>query len=215
MNIEQARTNMLKQQMRPCGVLDDEILGNMTIPREAFVPKAFRKLAYADMSIPIGHGHTLLEPKQEASILQALQLKATDTVLEVGTGTGYFTCLLAQTAKKVYSVESCADFTADAQKRIDNLGISNVTLFSGDGHLGWPEKAPFDHIIFTGGLLDLPTSVASQLAPEGNVVAMLGKPLAQTTRLLTFNGESWDSTFLFDVSVAYLEGAVQPQRFNF
>ena len=218
MNVEQARTNMLKQQMRTWGVLDENILQLMQrIPRESFVPKAFRKLAYADMCIPIGHSQTMLEPKQEANILQALQIQPTETVLEIGTGTGYFTSLLALIAKQVYSVDNVEEFTQTAQKRIDNLNIQNITLCTADGHAGYLAKVPYDVIIFTGSALTLPEDLQHQLVKSNNsrVIAMLGRSPNKRVVLLTHDNNAWQEDFLFNVDVAYLTHAKQPLAFNF
>ena len=142
MGLEQARFNMIEQQIRPWDVLDQTVLDTIAqIPRELFIEARYQKIAYADTAVPLDHGQVMMHPKIEGRMLQALQLHQTDNVLEVGTGSGYVTALLAKLAHHVYSVDLYEDFTKRAGQKLDKLGIFNVTLETGDA-AGMPCMMP-------------------------------------------------------------------------
>src|ERR1043166_2933909 len=158
MNFEQARINMIKQQFRTCSVIDDSLLNLLQLtPREAFVPKKYLKLAYADMTIPLPHDQVMLTPWDEAFILQTLAIDPTDRVLEIGTGTGYYTCLLAQMAKQVDTLDIFPDFVERAQTKLDGYGIRNIEYKCADvATMPWQGREPYDVIVMTGSMPFLP-----------------------------------------------------------
>src|SRR3990170_2196080 len=157
MNLEKARHNMVEQQIRPWEVLDQDVLDLLyAVPREEFVPPAHRNLAFSDMEIPLGEGERMWAPKIEARALQALALKRTDRVLEIGTGSGYLTALLAHRGAQVYSVEIRPALAAFGRANLERHGSDNVTLEIGDAARGWPAQAPYDVIVLTGSTPPLP-----------------------------------------------------------
>src|SRR5690349_10096613 len=157
MNLEQARSTMVESQIRTWEVLDQRVLDTiLAVKRELFTPAQYASLAFVDMEIPLGHGELMLSPKLEARMLQELTLKPTDRVLEVGTGSGYMTALLAALSAHVYSVDLHEDFTRAAVTRLQGLGIENVTLETADAHAGWSRHAPYDAILLTGSVPTLP-----------------------------------------------------------
>ena len=217
MDLEQARFNMVEQQIRPWEVLDQTVLDLLfKVRREEFVPAAYRSLAFFDMEIPLGQGESMWSPKLEARALQALQLKKTDKVLEIGTGSGYLTALLASIAGQVYSVEIHPDFIKDAETRLKAHGFDNITLETGDASLGWEKHAPYDVIVLTGSLPVMPANLPAQLSPGGRLFAITGDDPVMEAQLVTcvshgvFRTES-----LFETSVKPLVNAVQPERFVF
>jgi len=217
MNLEQARTNMLKQQIRAWGVLDDDILKLVqTTPREEFVPKAYRKLAFADLNIPLGQGEVMLTPKEEAYLLQALTITRSDTVLEIGTGSGYLTALLAKLAKRVYSIEINADFSQQAKAKLESLQLQNVELMVGNASQGWEAQQPYDVIVVTGSLPFLPPSIQKQLKPEGRMFAIVGQaPVMEALLIKRMDEQSFNTTKLFETVVPALQQALQPEAFIF
>jgi protein-L-isoaspartate(D-aspartate) O-methyltransferase len=217
MDIEQVRTNMIEQQIRPWEVLDQDVLDLLfKVKREDFVPPQYSSLAFFDMEIPLGHGEQMWSPKLEARALQELQLKKTDKVLEVGTGSGYLTALLASQASHVHSVDCVAEFVADAGKKLAAHGFSNISLETGDGVLGWPRQGPYDTIVMTGSLPVLPDSLAKQLAPGGRLFVILGEaPVMKATLITCVAPNSFRRTVLFETQVKALQHAPQPERFEF
>ena len=218
MDIEKARYNMIEQQIRPWEVLDAEVLGLFQrCPRDLYVPEAYRALAYADTRIPLGEGQTMMLPREEARLLQALQIEPGDTVLEVGTGSAYLTALLAASSRHITSVEISAERSAEAQRILDREGICNVSLEVGDGHRGWPgAAAPYDAIALTGAVYELDPALLHQLAVGGRLFAIVGRAPAMEARLVTRTSDrQWDSEGLFETVVPYLTGAGPPQRFDF
>jgi len=171
MNFEQARFNMVEQQIRPWEVIDQDILDLLyVVPREDFVPPASRNLAFVDMEIPLGEGERMWAPKIEARALQALAVRKTERVLEVGTGSGYQAAILSQIAKHVYTIDRFRTLIDLAELRFNTLRIKNITALVGDGTLGWPEAAPFDRIIVTAAGPDIPESLRQQLDVGGILV---------------------------------------------
>jgi protein-L-isoaspartate(D-aspartate) O-methyltransferase len=217
MNIEQARTNMLTQQIRTWGVLNQHVLDIIAAtPREKFVPEVYRNLAYADMAIPLPHDQVMLAPKEEARLLQALNIKPTDVVLEIGTGTGYMTALLACLAKQVYSVDIFADFTVNAKQKLHSLNIANVALITADAARGWEREAPYDVIAITGSSPLLPASFRQSLKPGGRLFAILGDAPAMEATLITRSSTNeWSETLLFETVVPPLINALAPSEFVF
>lgn len=217
MDIEQARYKMVEQQIRPWEVLDPDVLELLLkVKREEFVPGPYRSLAFVDMEIPLGHGEQMWSPKLEARALQELQLKRTDKVLEVGTGSGYFTALLASLAAHVRSVDCVGEFVAEAEKKLAAHGFANVSLGTGDGASGWPAQSPYDAIVMTGSLPLLPDTLPKQLAPGGRLFVILGEgPIMQATVITCVAPGSYRRTVVFETQVKTLKHAIQPERFVF
>ena len=217
MDIERARYNMIESQIRTWEVLDQAVLDILSaLRREEFVPAHYRPLAFVDMEIPLGHGEVMLAPKLEARLLQELTLRRGDRVLEVGTGSGYVTALLAALAGHVYSVEIHPGLSAGAAARLAAHGIENVTLEVGDASQGWMRHAPYDAILLTGSLPVLPPSWRGLLAPGGRLLAIVGDPPAMTARLVTCVTEgAYNEAGLFETCIAPLRNAPQPERFVF
>jgi len=217
MNLEQARANMVEQQIRPWEVLDPGVLELLyAVPRESFVPPALRNLAFADLELPIGEGEKMMAPKIEARILQALALRKTERVLEVGTGSGYFTALLAASAAHVHSLEIRPALAEFGRANLQRHGAENVTLEVGDGARGDPKRAPYDAIVLTGSTPVLPAALREQLLPGGRLFAVVGEAPIMVARLVTCTAPgSFASVDLFDTSLAPLVNAEQPPRFRF
>lgn len=217
MNLEQARFNMVEQQIRPWEVLDQAVLDLLyAVPREEFVPAAFRRLAFADMEIPIGEGEAMMAPKIEARLLQALALRKTDRVLEVGTGSGYLTALLARCAAHVHSLEIRPGLAAFGRENLGRFGADNVTLEVGDGARGDPKRAPYDAIVLTGSTPVLPAVLKEQLAPGGRLFAVVGEPPVMVAQLVTCTAPgAYGTVGLFDTVLAPLVNAERPPRFTF
>ncbi len=216
-DIEHTRFNMVEQQIRTWDVLDPTVLDLlMRLHREDFVPQLHRALAFADMEIPLGHGETMLSPKLEARMLQELAIKNTDSVLEVGTGSGYMTALLASLARHVYSVDIVTEFTRNAAEHLAAHSIRNVTLETGDAARGWDQHGPYDVIVLTGSLPVLPESFQRSLNPGGRLLAVVGEPPAMQARLISCaHAGAYHSVTLFETSIPPLKNALQPQRFVF
>lgn len=217
MDFEVARANMVESQIRTWEVLDQRVLDLvLEVKRESFVPPAYRDLAFADMEIPLGHGEVMLAPKLEARLVQELGLNPTDRVLEIGTGSGYMTALLARLAAQVVSVEIVPDFSRAAAVRLAENGIRNATLEIGDGALGWARSAPYDAILVTGSLPMLPEDFPAQLAPGGRLIAVVGRAPIMTAQLVTCLAPGKITTVgLFETSIPPLKHAREPERFVF
>jgi protein-L-isoaspartate(D-aspartate) O-methyltransferase len=217
MNLEQARFNMVEQQIRPWEVLDQAVLDLLyAVPREDFVPAAFRNLAFADLEVPIGEGEKMMAPKIEARLVQSLALRKTDRVLEVGTGSGYLTALLARCAAHVYSLEIRPGLAAFGRENLARHGADNVTLEIGDGARGDAKRAPYDAIVLTGSSPVLPAALREQLAPGGRLFAVVGEPPVMVAQLVTCTAPgAFGTAALFDTVLAPLVNAEQPPRFRF
>ena len=217
MNMEQARTNMVEQQIRTWEVLDQEVLDLLyVVPREEFVPAAHRALAFSEIEIPIGEGERMWQPTLEARVLQELAIRKSDRVLEVGTGSGYLTALLAHRAAQVCSVELRPALAAFGRANLQRHGSDNVTLEIGDAARGWPGRAPYDAVVLTGSTPVLPQAFLEQLAPGGRLFAVVGEAPAMTARLVTCTAPgAWRSVDLFETVIAPLAHCEQPSRFRF
>jgi protein-L-isoaspartate(D-aspartate) O-methyltransferase len=217
MNIEQARFNMIEQQIRPWNVLDTEILALLhVVKREQFVPAAYQNLAFADVEIPLPGGDVMLAPKFEARILQELNLKKHETVLEIGTGSGYMAALLAHRGAKVTSVEINPDNRVLAQKNLARAGVHNVTVEEGNGALGLDKGAPYDVIVISGALEVLPEAILKQVKVGGRIAAITGQPPVMEFSIITRTGEtSWNPVKVFETNIRYLAGAPVPSHFQF
>ncbi|MBM3373915.1 MAG: protein-L-isoaspartate O-methyltransferase [Betaproteobacteria bacterium] len=216
-DIENARFFMVEQQIRTWEVLDPVVLDLlMRVHREDFVPAAHRALAFADLEIPLGHGEVMLAPKIEARMLQALALRDTDNVLEVGTGSGYMTALLASLARHVCSVDILPDFTRTAGAALATAGIRNVTLDTGDAARGWDQHGPYDAIVLTGSVPVLPEAFQQSLKPGGRLLAVTGEaPVMQAQLVTRMEGCACRTVTLFETCIPPLKNALQPRRFVF
>jgi protein-L-isoaspartate(D-aspartate) O-methyltransferase len=217
MNLEQARTNMVEQQIRTWEVLDQEVLDLLyVIPREEFVPQQHRALAFSDLELPLGEGERMWQPKLEARVLQELALKRTDRVLEVGTGSGYLTALMAYRAAEVRSVEIRAALADFGKRNLERHGADNVVLELGDAARGWARHAPYDAIVQTGSTPILPQGFLDQLAAGGRLFAVVGEAPAMQARLVTCSAPGASSSVdLFETVLRPLANAEQPRRFRF
>ena len=217
MNFEQARTNMVEQQIRTWEVLDQAVLDLLyAVPREDFVPPSCRTLAFVDMEIPIGDGEKMMAPKLEARIVQAVAPRKSERVLEVGTGSGYLTALLAHRAAHVHSVEIRPALAAFGRANLERHGADNVTLEIGDAARGWPTRAPYDLIVLTGSTPVLPKALLEQLSPGGRLFAVVGEDPVMVARLVTCSAPgAFRSVELFDTVLAPLANAEHPPRFRF
>jgi protein-L-isoaspartate(D-aspartate) O-methyltransferase len=222
MNIEQARFNMIEQQIRPWNVLDTDILDLLhVVKREQFVPAAYQNLAFADAEIPLPSGEAMLNPKLEARVLQEIGLKKHENVLEIGTGSGYMAALMAHRAAKVTTVEVNPEIKELAEKNLLKAGISNVVVKLGNGAAGWKEEskdggAPYDVIVISGALEVLPEAFLKQVKVGGRIAAIVGQPPAMEFNIVTRTGEnSWSTVKVFETNVKYLTGAPAVSHFQF
>lgn len=215
-NIEQARFNMIEQQIRPWEVLDQRVLDVMTrTPREDFAPSRYRNLAFADVAIPLGHGQVMMRPNVEGRLLQALNPQPADTILEVGTGSGYLTACLAGLGGRVVSVDIVPEFTAAAEDQLNAHGVDNVTLYSGDAAQGWGDYR-YDVIALTGSLPVLPERWRQQLVIGGRLFVIIGQDPIMEALLITRLGEQeWTEESLFETQLPPLLNVEKPSRFEF
>jgi protein-L-isoaspartate(D-aspartate) O-methyltransferase len=217
MNIEQARFNMIEQQIRPWNVLDQDVLDLLhVVKREQFVPAAYQNLAFADVEIPLPGGDAMLAPKFEARILQEVGVKKHETVLEIGTGSGYMAALLAHRAAKVTTVEINPETAELAKKNLANAGVHNVTVETGNGAQGWEKGAPYDAIVISGALEVLPEAILQQVKVGGRIAAIVGQAPVMEASIITRTGDNAYSTVkVFETNVRYLTGAPVPSHFQF
>jgi protein-L-isoaspartate(D-aspartate) O-methyltransferase len=221
MDIERARFNMVEQQIRPWEVLDQQVLDLLfTVRREDFVPPQYRSLAFVDMEIPLTEnalpGERMLAPKLEARMVQELAIKPTDRILEVGTGSGYMTALLAKRGAHVTSVEINPALSAAAGAKLAAHGITNVTLEIGDAARGWHKQAPYDVIVLTGSEPVLAEEFQRSLKPGGRLLAVVGEAPVMEALLTTYTGAGAVATVaLFETCIPALTNAPQPERFVF
>ena len=217
MNIEQARFNMIEQQIRPWDVLDPEVLDLLfVIKREDFVPPAYRNLAFADMEIPIGSGQVMLAPRVEARLMQELAIKNTDKVLEIGTGSGYMAALLAACADQVVTVESRPEIADFARQNLERAGVANVTIEIGDGANGWSQRGPYDAIVVSGALPSLPDALLKQLRLGGRLAAIVGEAPVMEAQLVTCSAEGvYNTVNLFETVVPKLDSGNAKPGFSF
>ena len=217
MNIEQARFNMIEQQIRPWEVLDPRVLDLLfVVKREDFVPAAYRNLAFADMEIPLGQGQVMLAPRVEARLLQELGLKKTDKVLEIGTGSGYMAALLAARAEHVVTVECRAELADFARQNLNNAGIGNVTIETGCGANGWASRGPYDAIVVSASLPVLPEALLKQLRVGGRLAVVVGEAPVMEAQLITCTAEGlYQTVNLFETVIPALDGVSAKASFSF
>jgi protein-L-isoaspartate(D-aspartate) O-methyltransferase len=217
MNFEQARSNMIEQQIRPWDVPNQSVLELISeVHREDFVPDDYKRLALSDTRIPLAHDQVTMTPKVEARLLQALDIKPEDEILEIGTGCAYLTALLAKSGHHVLSVDIHPEFTAQARLKLQQHDIHNVTLESGDAVHGWQQSSPYDVIVFTGSVPFLEESIQQQLKPGGRLFVITGQSPVMEVRLIKRISENdWQSEVLFETDLPVLEGATQIEAFTF
>jgi protein-L-isoaspartate(D-aspartate) O-methyltransferase len=216
MDFEQARFNMVEQQIRTWDVLDQEVLDLLfEVRREDFVPPPYRSLAFADLEIPLGDDERMWTPKMEARVLQELELKPSNSVMEVGTGSGYLTALLARRSADVTSVEIIPRLAAAARTKLRRANIYNVRVEEGDAARGYGAEK-FDAIVLTGSTPVLPQTWLEQLKPGGRLFAIIGDAPVMTARIVQWTAaEAMATEDLFETVVAPLRHAAQPERFVF
>ena len=216
MNIEQARFNMIEQQIRPWEVLDPQVLDLLfVVKREDFVPAIYRDLAFADMEIPLGDDQVMLAPRVEARLLQELSVRKSDKVLEIGTGSGYMAALLAARAEHVVTIELRPEIAAIARDNLQRAGVGNVTVECADGIRGWTQRAPFDVIVLSGAVPQIPEAILKQLRVGGRLAAVVGAAPVMEAQLVTCVAEGVFNTInLFETVIPALDGAVAKPGFS-
>jgi len=212
-----AKINMIKQQLRPSGILDSSILSLFEqISREAFTPEPFKAIAYADYMIPLSKDQVMLSPILEAKILDVLQIQPNEKVLEVGTGTGYLTTLLAKKAQHVYSVDYHDQYTKQIHENLSELNITNVTLQLGNATHGWEKQQPYNVIVITGSLDFLPQQFKQQLTVGGRIFVVINNGPAMQAHLITRTSQqSWEDQILFETSLPPFAEALKKSKFVF
>lgn len=217
MNTEQARFNMIEQQIRPWEVLDPRVLDLLfVVKREDFVPAAHRNLAFADMELPLAAGQLMLAPKMEAKLLQELGIKKGDKVLEIGTGSGYMAALLAAHADHVVTVESRPELAEMARANLEQAGIANVSVEVGDGANGWAARGPYDAIVLSGAVPAIPASILKQLRVGGRLAAVVGTAPVMEAQLVTCTAEGvFNTVNLFETVIPSLDGFAATESFSF
>ncbi|OFZ65872.1 MAG: protein-L-isoaspartate O-methyltransferase [Betaproteobacteria bacterium RBG_16_56_24] len=216
-DMEQARFNMIEQQIRPCDVLDGRILELLKhVRREHFVPSGMRELAFADMEIPLGYGVSMWQPKLEARAVQELHLSPGDEVLEVGTGSGYLTALLSALAGHVTTVEIVPELSASARHKLAANRHDNITFETGDASHGWGMGKSYDVIVLTGSTPVLPETFQNSLKAGGRLFAIVGDAPVMEVKLVTrVAPDTFETRDIMETCVAPLQNAEQPDRFVF
>jgi protein-L-isoaspartate(D-aspartate) O-methyltransferase len=217
MDFETARFNMVEQQIRTWEVLDANVLeACANVHRERFVPEGYRQLAFSDTSIDLGHGQAMMPPKVEARVLQALDVQRADRVLEIGTGSGYLTALLATLAAHVTSIEIFDDLSARAKHNLRNASINNVALHVGDGLDGWSTAEPYDVIVVTGSSPERRALIEQQLSLNGRMFIVVGTaPVMEALLITRLAKDSWSVESLFETELPPLLGAETKPEFKF
>ena len=217
MNIEQARFNMIEQQIRPWDVLDQSVLSLLAVVRrEDFVPPAQKALAFVDTEVPLPGGQCMLAPKVEARLLQELALQKHESVLEIGAGSGHMAALLGHKAQQVHSLEIDAELAHMARANLRRAGVVNVTVLNVDGAQGLAAEAPFDVIVLSGSVAEVPAALLAQLKRGGRLVAVVGQlPIMRATLFTHSSPNDFSSVELFDTVAPRLRGFDEPSRFKF
>ena len=212
----EAKSNMIKEQIRTVGVTNEKIMHLLErVDRKYFVPKNCEDLAYAETALPLPHDEEMLSPSVQARILEALELKQNETVLEIGTGTGFLTAMLASLSHKVISVEFHKDISEIAKKNLNNQGILNVELMVGNGAAGVKLPEPVDVIVITGALPFLPEGFKAFLKPKGRILAILGNAVVQEVMLFNRKNKQFTTESLFETTTKVLRRAPEVERFTF
>jgi len=216
-SIELARFNMVQQQIRPWEVIDQRVIETLgTLPREAFVPDAYKGLAYADIEVPLAHGQKMMFPKIEGRLLQALALDEEGKILEIGTGSGYLTACLGRLGGRVISLDIHQEFTDSAKAALAELGFDNIELRCADALAEDISGGPFDAIAVTGSVADVPETWKRLLKVGGRMFIVCDDAPAMEATLITRTGEDdWRAEALFETDLAALENAPARERFEF
>jgi protein-L-isoaspartate(D-aspartate) O-methyltransferase len=217
MNIEQARFNMIEQQIRPWEVLDEGVLSLLSVVRrEDFVPPAYRSMAFVDTQVPLPNGQSMLEPKVEARLLQELAVQRHERVLEIGAGSGHMAALLAHKAQHVTTVEIDPELARLASENLRRAWVTNTAVVSGDASAGLNVDGPFDVIVLSGSVAEVPRALLSQLKPGGRLTAVVGQLPVMRAVLITRGHDAGQATVeLFDTVAPRLIGFGEPSRFVF
>ncbi len=217
MDLELAKFNMVEQQIRPWNVLSPRVLETIAaVPREKFVPDAYRHLAFADMQIPIGDGQVMMQPKVEARLLQALAPVEGEHALEIGAGTGFVAALLARSAKVVHTVDCRRRFVELANANLETNGIDNVEVIYGDAGQGWHSDVHYQTVFISGSLIQLSQSHLELLSVGGRLVAVTGdRPVMNAIVVTRVDATDWKTEYLFETLLPPLDNIQQPDRFEF
>jgi len=217
MNIEQARFNMIKQQIRPWDVLDAGVLSLLAVvKREDFVPAAFRALAFVDTEVPLPAGQQMLVPRVEARLLQELKVARHEKVLEIGTGSGFMAALLGHRAQRVFSLEIMPELVSLATENLKRAGVMNVTVLAQDGAQGLPEEEPFDVILLSGSVAEVPVTLLNQLKVGGRLAAIVGdEPVMRAQLISRVSASDFSTRDLFDTVAPRLSGFAAHSAFVF
>jgi len=217
MNFEQARFNMIEQQIRPWEVLDPGVLSLLAVvKREDFVPAAYRSLAFTDTEIPLPEGQCMLAPRIEARLLQELQLQRHESVLEIGAGSGFMAALLAHRSRQVITLEISQTLAVMAKDNLRRAAVMNASVICADGSKGLSSEAPFDAIVLSGSVAEVPKALLEQLKVGGRLVAIVGDEPAMRAQLFTrADASSWSHTDLFETVAPRLRGFPETNRFSF
>lgn len=217
MDFDQARFNMVEQQIRPWEVLDERVLELLEkTHREDFVPVRYRKMAFSDIAIPLDHDQTMMKPVVEGRLLQALEVKPDETVLEIGSGSGFITACLAQLAKHVVSVDLYEQFTNEVAAKLKEKNIHNVELETGNVMTGWQPELAHDLLVVNGSVPSIPDHFRGWVNPGGRIFIVCGEEPAMEAMLLTkLNATDWREESLFETNLPRLIGAESPPEFEF
>jgi protein-L-isoaspartate(D-aspartate) O-methyltransferase len=217
MNVEQARFNMIEQQIRPWDVLDQSVLALLAIvKREDFVPAAYRSIAFTDLEIPLPGGQVMLAPRLEARLLQELELHRHEKALEIGTGSGFMAALMAHKAQQVVTYEKRPELAAMARENLRHAAVMNVEVRQGDGANGDATRGPWDAIVLSGSVAEIPQALLQQLKVGGRLVAVIGdEPMMRALRVRRVSERDFTTEVLFDTVAPRLDGFAQPSSFKF
>jgi protein-L-isoaspartate(D-aspartate) O-methyltransferase len=217
MNIEQARFNMIEQQIRPWEVLDQGVLSLLAqVRREEFVPPAYRALAFVDTEVPLPEGQCMLAPRVEARMLQELRLAPHESVLEVGAGSGYVAALMARQAQRVFSAELRPALAAMARANLQRAAIGNVNVIEADASAATVAGGPFDAIVLSGSVAEPPASLLALLKDGGRLIGIVGQePVMQAVLVTRVADRQYKRVELFDTVAPRLSGFGEPKRFRF
>ncbi|MDQ5896882.1 MAG: protein-L-isoaspartate(D-aspartate) O-methyltransferase [Pseudomonadota bacterium] len=217
MNVEQARFNMIEQQIRPWDVLDPSVLSLLAVvKREDFVPAAHRAVAFMDLEVPLPGGQVMLAPRVEARLLQELGLQRHEKVLEVGTGSGFMAALMAHKAQTVVTYEKRAELASLARENLRHAALMNVEVRQGDGSNGDVSRGPWDAILLSGSVAEVPAALLQQLKVGGRLVAVVGtEPVMRALRMRRVSEREFVTEVLFDTVAGRLEGFASPSTFSF
>lgn len=214
---KQARTNMLKQQIRTWDVFDEKILALFaSVPRQDFVPAKYKSLAFADISIPLSRGQSMMTPKEEARVLQELRIKHQDKMLMLGMDSGFLVTLLAKLGDHLYYIDNELDSFENLKNKIQAGHLNNVTMAIGNVHSGWQDVAPFDVIVLTGSLPSIPEILKNALSIHGRLFVVRGiPPVMEATIITRLSEHAWDERRLFETDRPRMLDAKEPETFIF